>query len=124
MTNNLSGDIISPIVLIKHNRGLKDMVVNVSHKKNRKNLDKTGNKERSEEIRKIVAQESGIAFDSVHDTTRFMSAQRISYFDCLGILYVLQHRFNVSLPESSYAKYRTVGDLIDAVNRQSRKQAR
>lgn len=100
------------------------MIFNASQKKNRKNADKTGNKERSEEIRKIVAQESGIAFDSVHDTTPFMSAQRIPYFDCIAILFDVQHRFKVSLSESSYIKYRTVGDLINAVNRQSRKQAR
>ena len=89
-----------------------------------KNRYKSENIERSKEIKKVIAQECGMTPDAVQNKTRFMSDQNISYFDCVDVLYVLQHKFHVRLPESSYIKYRTVGDLIRDVNRQSMKYSR
>ena len=100
------------------------MAINILRQKLRNNQNRSENVKRSTEIKRIIAQESNLALSSVNNKTAFMAAQNISYFDCMDILYVLQHRFNVSLPESNYIKYRTVGDLIRDINRQSRRRLR
>lgn len=98
------------------------MIKDILKKKPRKN--RLENIQRSKEIKKIIAQECDMHITSVHDETGFMSGQNISYFDSVDVLYVLQKKYNVRLPESSYVKYRTVGDLINDVNRQIRKFSR
>lgn len=100
------------------------MINNILKKKPRKNKNRLENIQRSKEIKKIIAQECGMDVASVHNKTSFMSGQNISYFDSISALYVLQKTFHVRLPESSYVKYRTVGDLIKDVNRQVRKFSR
>lgn len=100
------------------------MMNNILKKKPRKNKNRLENIQRSKEIKKIIAQECDIDITSVHNKTYFMSGQNISYFDSVDVLYILQKTFNVRLPESSYTKYRTVGDLIKDVNRQVRKFSR
>ena len=72
----------------------------------------------SKKVRKIVAKECGLAPKSVTNKTDFMGGQKIRYFDCMGALFALQHEFHVSLPESSYQKYTTVGGLVRDIVRQ------
>lgn len=115
MTNNNIVIVFVPLFRTMITRG-----VDMSGKKRYK----SENIERSKEIKKVIAKECGIALAAVHNKTLFMSDQNISYFDCVGVLYTLQHKFHVCLPESSYVKYRTVGDLIRDVNRQSIRHSR
>ena len=70
------------------------------------------------QIKNIIATECGIKVKSVTNKTKFMSSKGLPYFDCMGILYTLQHKFNVSLPESDFAKYDTVGGLTKNIVRQ------
>lgn len=72
----------------------------------------------SQTIRTIIAKECGVKRRFITNKTNFMASQTLKYFDCMNAMYTLQHKFHVNLPESNYAKYTTVGDLIRDVNRQ------
>ena len=74
----------------------------------------------SKKIKTIIAKECGIKRDKITDKTNFMGGQKISYFDCMAAMFVLQHQFHVSLPESNYAKYATVGGLTKDIVKQLR----
>ena len=75
--------------------------------------DKVSNK-----IKAVIAKECGIKRKYVTDKTAFFGGQKISYFDCMSAMFVLQHQFHVTLPESNYGKYRTVGGLKNDIIRQ------
>lgn len=78
----------------------------------------------SQKIRSIIAKECGIKVKSVTNSTQFMAGQKLSYFDCMNALYLLQHKFHVELPESDYAEYKTVGNLIKQILNQQHQQRR
>ncbi len=69
--------------------------------------------EMSNKIKKVIAAECGLPY--VTNKTAFMEKQTLSYFDCMAALYTLQHKFDVSLPESDFSKYATVGALTRCV---------
>lgn len=70
------------------------------------------------QIKSIIANECGVQAKSVTAKTEFMSGQGISYGACMGVLFELQHKFHVSLPESDFGKYNTVGGLTKNIIRQ------
>lgn len=72
----------------------------------------------SQKIRKVIAQECGLT--NVSNETKFMTRQGPDYFDCIGVLYTLQHMLHVQLPESKYQKYETVGGLTKDIIHQMR----
>ena len=76
----------------------------------------------SRQVKSIIATECGIKVKSVTSKTEFMSSNGLPYFDCMGALYTLQHKFNVSLPESDFGKYNTVGGLTKNIVRQLKSQ--
>lgn len=68
-------------------------------------------------VKRVVAAECGLKINNISNHTRFMTNPGQDYFDCLGVLYTLQHKFGVVLPESKYDMYTTVGGLTkDIVN--------
>lgn len=77
----------------------------------------------SKKVKMIIAQECGIDRKSITNKMKFMSNQTLSYFDCMGAMYTLQHKMHVSLPESSYYKYATVGGLVRDITRQLKGRA-
>lgn len=78
----------------------------------------------SRQIKSIIATECGINAKTVTNKTEFMSSRGFSYFDCVDVLYTLQHKFHVSLPESDFAKYNTVGGLTRNIVRQLKNRSR
>jgi len=72
----------------------------------------------SRTVKTIIAQECGIKRKSINNNTQFMSSKEISYFDCMGAMFTLQHKLHVSLPESKYAQYATVGGLVKDIVKQ------
>lgn len=72
----------------------------------------------SQKVRSIIAKECGVNRKFITNNTQFMSGQTISYFDCVDAMFVLQHKLHVSLPESNYKKYKTVGALIKDITKQ------
>ena len=78
----------------------------------------------SKKVKNIVAKECGLARKFVTNKTKFMDGQNISYFDCMASLWSLQHEFHVVLPESSYQKYKTVGNLTKDIIRQLKARAK
>lgn len=75
-----------------------------------------------QEIRKVIAQECGARH--ITNSTKFMNNKDFSYFECVGALYTLQHKFDVKLPESDYDKYKTVGSLTRCIIKQIRNNAK
>ena len=69
-------------------------------------------------VKSVVARECGMGIKSINNNTSFMANQNISYFDCMCAMFTLQHKFHVSLPESDYDKYKTVGCLIKNITKQ------
>jgi len=78
----------------------------------------------SRQVKSIIATECGINAKNVTNKTEFMSSRGLSYFDCVDVLYTLQHKFHVSLPESDFAKYNTVGGLTRNIVRQLKNRSR
>jgi len=76
------------------------------------------------QVKSVIAKECGIKAKSVTNKTGFMSSDGLPYFDCMVVLYTLQHRFNVSLPESDFSKYNTVGGLTKNIIRQLKHRSR
>ena len=72
----------------------------------------------SQKVRTIIAQECGFDRKVVTNRTKFMANTDLSYFVCVDALYTLQHKLHVSLPESNYEKYQTVGGLVKDIVRQ------
>ena len=71
----------------------------------------------SQQVKTIIAKECGLGH-RITNQTPFMSSQVLSYFDCMGAMYTLQHKLHVSLPESKYAQYATVGGLVKDIVKQ------
>ena len=76
----------------------------------------------SQRVYRIIAQECGVKPKSITGKTLFMSNPNFSYFDVVAALYTLQHKLHVSLPESDYGKYATVGSLTRNIIGQLKKQ--
>lgn len=72
----------------------------------------------SRQIKSIIATECGINAKTVTNKTEFMSSRGLSYFDCVDVLYTLEHKLHVKLPESSYYKYTTVDGVVKDIVRQ------
>lgn len=70
------------------------------------------------QIKEVVAAECDVPVKDVTIKTPFMGIKGPSYFECMGILYTLEHTFHVSLPEADFYKYKTVGDLTNCIVRQ------
>ena len=119
MTTIYVGCIIRIVVfLIIITRG-----VDMANKVVKKRIDKHADKQRAEEIKKMIAEECGKPVSSIHNKTLFMQGQMMSYFDCVDAMYEIQvkyRKYGVVLPESSYVKYKKVDDLIKDINRQVR----
>ena len=78
----------------------------------------------SQKIKTVIAKECGIPRELITNKTRFMSNTDFSYFECMGALYTLQHKFHVYLPESDYYKYSTVGSLTRCIINQLKSRAK
>ncbi|MFQ6760366.1 MAG: acyl carrier protein [Alphaproteobacteria bacterium] len=76
----------------------------------------------SQQIYRVIAQECGVKAKAITGKTLFMSNPDFSYFDVVAALYTLQHELHVSLPESDYGKYETVGALTRNIIGQLKKQ--
>ena len=72
----------------------------------------------SRQVKSVIATECGVKVKTITNKTEFMSSKGFQYFDCMGVLFTLQHKFNVSLPESDFGKYNTVGGLTRNIVRQ------
>ena len=72
----------------------------------------------SQQIKSVIAAECGIKKKNLNNKTGFMSNKSISYFNCIDVLYTLEHKFHVSLPESDFVKYDTVGGLTQSIVKQ------
>ncbi len=69
-------------------------------------------------VKTVIAKECGVPSNLINSKTQFMSNTNFSYFECVGALYTLQHKFKVKLPESDYDKYKTVGSLTRCIIKQ------
>ena len=69
----------------------------------------------SQSVKKIIAKDCGFEAKKVTNEMPFMANRNLSYFVCMDVIYDLEHKFNVKLPESDFAKYNTVDDLINSV---------
>jgi len=72
-------------------------------------------KNTSQAIKSVIAKDCGFKAKKVTNEMPFMANRNLSYFVCMDVIYDLEHKFNVKLPESDFAKYNTVGDLINSV---------
>ena len=73
----------------------------------------------SKQVKKIVAQECGLDVCAITNKTLFMAYSGIPYFNCMDVLFTIEHTFHgVHLPESDFIKYKTVGDLTKCVVKQ------
>ena len=61
------------------------------------------------QIKMQIARECGEL--EVFSKTKFIKNPRFSHFDCANILYTLEHMYGITLPESDYDNYDTVGHL-------------
>ena len=75
-------------------------------------------------IRKIIAEEFGLERKKVNDETPFMANHEKSYFDCVDVIYDLEHKYNVKLPESDFVKYDTVGGLVNSIVAEVKKRSK
>ncbi len=78
----------------------------------------------SQSVYSIIARECGIRRKNINTRTAFISNPSISYFECMGALYTLQHKFGVNLPESDFDKYATVGELTKSIIFQLKKHSK
>lgn len=76
----------------------------------------------SQQVYRVVAQECGEKPKNITAKTLFMSNPKFSYFEVVAALYTLQHKLHVSLPESDYGKYETVGALTRNIIKQLKMQ--
>ena len=66
-------------------------------------------------IRNLIAKDCGLKRKIVTNKMPFMANDKLSYFDCVDVIYDLEHKFKVKLPESDFIKYDTVGGLIKSI---------
>lgn len=65
-----------------------------------------------QQICRIIARECE---QNIKLGTPFVDNKNISYLDMVNALYTLQDVFKVKLPESDYAKYKTVRNLTNCI---------
>ena len=75
----------------------------------------SGHNNISQQIKSVIAAECGIKKKKLNNKTGFMSNKSISYFNVIDVLYTLEHKFHVYLPESDLVKYDTVGSLTQSI---------
>ena len=75
-------------------------------------------------VKEIIFAECDMHGQTIDRNTKFMANNGLSYFDCMNTLYTLQHVFGVSLPESDFEKYKTVGGLTRCVVKQLKAKAK
>lgn len=76
----------------------------------------------SQQVYRVIAQECGEKPKNITAKTLFMANPDFSYFEVVAALYTLQHKLHVSLPESDYGKYETVGALTRNIIKQLKMQ--
>ncbi len=76
------------------------------------------------EVKYNIATECDIPFNGIRSGTPFMDNRDLSFFDCVNVLSDLEHRFDVKLPESDYAKYGTVGRLTRRIVKELKHRTR
>jgi len=69
-------------------------------------------------VKEVIFAECDMRGQTINRNTKFMTNHGLSYFDCMNTLYTLQHVFHISLPESDFEKYKTVGGLTRCVIKQ------
>ena len=67
------------------------------------------------DIKKEIANECGIPASAINNKTKFMANPAFSYFNCVDVLYALEHTYGIKLPESDYNKCQTVGSLARCI---------
>ena len=67
------------------------------------------------DIKQEIANECGIPAATIDNKTKFMENPAFSYFNCIDVLYTLEHKYKINLPESDYSKCRTVGTLARCI---------
>lgn len=78
----------------------------------------------SQQITSVIAHECGMKVATITNKTNFISGQEIPYFDCMAVLYTLQHKFGITLPESDFTKFTTVGRLKNYITKQLKQQTK
>ncbi len=78
----------------------------------------------SQSVKKIIAKECGLSSKLITNEMPFMANRELSYFDCIDVIYDLEHKYKVRLPESDFVKYDTVGALVKIVTAQLNKGSR
>ena len=73
-------------------------------------------------IQITIANETGIKPERITKKTNFMSRHGLPYFDCINVLFTLQHQLHVELPETDYCRYATVGGLQKRICQQLSRQ--
>ena len=76
----------------------------------------------SQQVYRVIAQECGEKPKNITAKTLFMTNPNFSYFEVVAALYTLQHKLKVSLSESDYGKYATVGSLTRNIISQLKRQ--
>jgi len=71
-------------------------------------------------VKSVIAQTSKTEYTSINNNTPFMAKNGFPFWICSDILFELQHRFHIVLPEANYCKYDTVGGLIKDVKNQQK----
>ena len=75
-------------------------------------------------IKNLIAKECGLKRKLVNNKTPFMANAKLSYFDCVDVIYDLEHKYNVKLPESDFVKYDTVGGLVNSIVAEVKKRSK
>ena len=78
----------------------------------------------SQQIKSVIAAECGMKKKNLNNKTGFMADKSLSFFNCMDVLYTLEHKFHVSLPEADFYKYNTVGDLTKNIVKQLKVRSR
>ena len=71
-----------------------------------------------EELTAIVKQEKNVADDLLKADTPLADAG-IDSLDALNILFAVEERFRISIPDDEARAMRTFGDLVDIVTRRT-----
>ncbi len=89
---------------------VRSLIIQNSYKRRRIKMNK------SEELKKIVAQYTEVKAEDITDDMRFREDLELSSLDFMSLLGELEDTFDVELDQEEVLKVRTIGDAIKMLN--------
>ena len=70
-----------------------------------------------EDVKQIVADQTGIALEMIHETSHLDTDLNFDSLDKVEIVMELEEHFDISVPDEVADEIRTVGDIVNGVTR-------